>query len=177
MDLVKRLFPYRSCTKTITGSDSRPCLEYYINRCVAPCTGYASREDYAQVIDQVIMFMEGDTDAVTQDLEENMTQAAESLEFERAAVLRDRIKAVERVAEERRIKVDSGPERRQKSPLASGHGRHCPGPGFRRGLGGGVLHPQGQAHRARALLHGRARRTTRPAWSSASSSSSSTARP
>ncbi|CAI8026859.1 UvrABC system protein C [Geodia barretti] len=109
MDLVKRLFPYRSCTKKITGTDPRPCLEYYINRCVAPCTGDASREDYARVIDQVIMFMEGDTDAVTQDLEENMTLAAEKLEFERAAVLRDRIKAVERVAEERRIKVDSNP--------------------------------------------------------------------
>ena len=120
MDLVKRLFPYRSCTKTITGTDPRPCLEYYINRCVAPCTGYASREDYAQVIDQVIMFMEGDTDAVTRDLEENMTQAAESLEFERAAVLRDRIKAVERVAEERRIKVDSGPEADKNHPWQAG---------------------------------------------------------
>lgn len=120
MDLVKRLFPYRSCTKTITGSDPRPCLEYYINRCVAPCTGYASREDYAQVIDQVIMFMEGDTEAVTQDLEENMAQAAERLEFERAAVLRDRIKAVERVAEERRIKVDSGPEADRNHPWQAG---------------------------------------------------------
>ena len=120
MDLVKRLFPYRSCTKTITGNDPRPCLEYYINRCVAPCTGYASREDYAQVIDQVIMFMEGDTEAVTQDLEENMTQAAERLEFERAAVLRDRIKAVERVAEERRIKVDSGPEVDKNHPWQAG---------------------------------------------------------
>ena len=109
MDLVKRLFPYRSCAKTITGTDARPCLEYYINRCVAPCTGFATREEYAQVIDQVIMFMEGDTDTVTRDLEENMNVAAERLEFERAAVLRDRIKAVERVAEERRIKVDSNP--------------------------------------------------------------------
>ena len=109
MDLVKRLFPYRSCTKTITGTDPRPCLEYYINRCVAPCTGFSNREEYARVIDQVIMFMEGDTDSVTKDLEENMNLAAERLEFERAAVLRDRIKAVERVAEERRIKVDSNP--------------------------------------------------------------------
>jgi excinuclease ABC subunit C len=106
MDLVKRLFPYRSCTKVITGADPRPCLEYYINRCVAPCTGYASREDYAKVIQQVILFMEGDTEAVTQDLKQNMQQSAERLEFERAAVLRDRIRAVERVAEERRIKVD-----------------------------------------------------------------------
>jgi len=109
MDLVKRLFPYRSCTKVITGTDARPCLEYFINRCVAPCTGYASREDYAKVIQQVIKFMEGDTEAVTSELSQNMEQAAEELEFERAAVLRDRIRAVERVAEEQRIKVDAIP--------------------------------------------------------------------
>ena len=109
MDLVKRLFPYRSCTKNITGNDARPCLEYYINRCVAPCTGYASKEDYAKVIGQVVMFMEGDTSAVTDDLKTNMDRASEQLEFERAAVLRDRIKAVEKVAEEQRIKVDSNP--------------------------------------------------------------------
>jgi excinuclease ABC subunit C len=109
MDLVKRLFPYRSCTKKITGTDPRPCLEYYINRCVAPCTGYASKEDYAKVVDQVVLFMEGDTEAVTEDLNANMEVAAENLEFERAAVLRDRIKAVEKVAEEQRIKVDANP--------------------------------------------------------------------
>ena len=109
MDLVKRLFPYRSCTKNITGNDARPCLEYYINRCVAPCTGYASKEDYAKVIGQVVMFMEGDTSAVTDDLKANMERASEDLEFERAAVLRDRIRAVEKVAEEQRIKVDSNP--------------------------------------------------------------------
>ena len=109
MDLVKRLFPYRSCTKKITGTDPRPCLEYYINRCVAPCTGYASKEDYAKVVDQVVLFMEGDTEAVTEDLNANMEMAAENLEFERAAVLRDRIKAVEKVAEEQRIKVDANP--------------------------------------------------------------------
>ena len=109
MDLVKRLFPYRSCTKKITGNDPRPCLEYYINRCVAPCTGYASKEDYAKVIGQVVMFMEGDTAAVTDDLKANMDLASESLEFERAAVLRDRLKAVEKVVEEQRIKVDANP--------------------------------------------------------------------
>ena len=109
MDLVKRLFPYRSCTKSITGKDARPCLEYYINRCVAPCTGYATKEDYAKVISQVVMFMDGETGTVTRDLKQNMDQASEELQFERAAVLRDRIKAVEKVAEEQRIKVDSNP--------------------------------------------------------------------
>ena len=109
MDLVKRLFPYRSCTKTITGTDPRPCLEYYINRCVAPCTGYADRDEYTKVIEQVIQFMEGDAEAVTEDLKTNMDRASERLEFERAAVLRDRIRSVEKVAEEQRIKVDSNP--------------------------------------------------------------------
>ena len=109
MDLVKRLFPYRSCTKNITGKDARPCLEYYINRCVAPCTGQATKEDYSKVINQVVMFMNGDTSEVTGDLKANMEQASEDLEFERAAVLRDRLKAVEKVAEERRMKVEANP--------------------------------------------------------------------
>ncbi|MBC8279481.1 MAG: excinuclease ABC subunit UvrC, partial [Chloroflexi bacterium] len=109
MDLVKRLFPYRSCTKNITGKDARPCLEYYINRCVAPCTGQATKEDYSKVINQVVLFMNGDTSEVTDDLKTNMEQASEDLEFERAAVLRDRLKAVERVAEERRMKVEANP--------------------------------------------------------------------
>ena len=109
MDLVKRLFPYRSCTKNITGTDARPCLEYYINRCIAPCTGQASKEDYSKVINQVLMFMNGDTTAVTDDLKTNMNKASEELEFERAAVLRDRIKAVEKVTEARRMKVEANP--------------------------------------------------------------------
>jgi excinuclease ABC subunit C len=101
MDLVKRLFPYRSCTKAITGRDPRPCLEYYINRCVAPCTGFADKEDYAKVINQVILFMEGDTEAVTTDLKENMDKASDNLEYERAAVLRDRMRSVKERSGER----------------------------------------------------------------------------
>ncbi|MBM3943488.1 MAG: excinuclease ABC subunit UvrC [SAR202 cluster bacterium] len=109
MDLVKKLFPYRSCTKAITGNDPRPCLEYFIHRCVAPCSGYASREEYDRVIQQVILFMEGNTEAVTQQLHGRMEQAADGMEFERAAVLRDQIRSIQQVAEEQRIIVDSNP--------------------------------------------------------------------
>ena len=109
MDLVKKLFPYRSCTKTITGRDPRPCLEYYIHRCVAPCSGLASQEEYAQVVQQVIMFMEGNTEAVTRELKKKMEAAAEELEFERAAALRDQIKGIDQVAEEQQVKVESNP--------------------------------------------------------------------
>jgi excinuclease ABC subunit C len=122
MDLVKRLFPYRSCTKTITGTDARPCLEYYINRCVAPCTGYATREEYAKVIQQVILFMEGDTEAVTEDLRLNMQRAADKLEFERAAVLRDEIERIKDPAEESASAAGDGNGRRAGTrPAGTGH--------------------------------------------------------
>ena len=99
LDLLKRLFPYRSCTKTITGNDSRPCLEYHIKRCVAPCTGYASRNDYSEVIAQVVMFLEGNTKEIVSDLKTTMLEASDNLEFERAGALRDRLKAIEKVYE------------------------------------------------------------------------------
>ena len=107
LDLLKKLFPYRSCTKVITGTDPRPCLEYYINRCVAPCIGAVNKEEYHRVVQQVIMFMEGKTDTVVRDLREKMLEASQRLEFERAAVLRDQIRNIERVIEEQRIKVAS----------------------------------------------------------------------
>ena len=107
LGLLKKLFPYRSCTKVITGKDPRPCLEYYINRCVAPCIGAVNKEEYHNVVQQVIMFMEGNTDRVVGDLRIKMLEASQCLEFERAAVLRDQIRNIERVIHELRIKVAS----------------------------------------------------------------------
>jgi excinuclease ABC subunit C len=103
LDLLKRLFPYRSCTKAITGTDDRPCLEFHIKRCIAPCTGYASKMDYSKVIDQVLMFLEGNTKEVVSELESAMLDASDSLEFERAGALRDRLKAIERVYEGQKV--------------------------------------------------------------------------
>ena len=107
LDLLKKLFPYRSCTKVITGKDPRPCLEYYINRCGAPCVGAVTKEEYHKVIQQVIMFMEGKTDRVVDDLRQKMDEASRALEFERAAVLRDQVRNIQQVTEEQRIKVSS----------------------------------------------------------------------
>ncbi|MSQ40873.1 MAG: excinuclease ABC subunit UvrC [Dehalococcoidia bacterium] len=103
MDLLKKLFPYRSCTKPITGHDPRPCLEYYIHRCVAPCIGAASQEEYRTTIQQVILFLEGKVAPVVRDLRRQMAEAAQRQEYERAAVLRDQIRAIERVAEEQKV--------------------------------------------------------------------------
>jgi excinuclease ABC subunit C len=99
LELVNKLFPWRSCTKVITGKDPRPCLDYYIHRCIAPCAGYCSKEEYDAVIRQVILFLEGRDDEVVRDLKAQMEAAAEDLEFERAARLRDQIQAIERVRE------------------------------------------------------------------------------
>ncbi|MBE0415963.1 MAG: excinuclease ABC subunit UvrC, partial [Dehalococcoidia bacterium] len=103
LDLVKKLFPFRSCRKEITGTDRRPCLEYEIHRCAGPCIGALSKEEYRQIINQVIMFLEGKHEVVVRELERKMQEASERLEFERAAVLRDQIKAVEKVTEHQKI--------------------------------------------------------------------------
>ena len=103
MDLLKKLFPYRSCTKVITGTDERACLEFHINRCVAPCTGEADADAYREVIHQVLRFLEGDSDSVERDLQAAMERAAEDMRFERAAVLRDQLRAIASVSERQKV--------------------------------------------------------------------------
>ena len=99
LDLTKKLFPWRSCDKEITGSDPRPCLEYYIRRCIAPCTSFCTPDEYQEVIDQTMLFLDGKSETVVKQLKTSMTDAADELNFERAAQLRDQITAVERVTE------------------------------------------------------------------------------
>lgn len=99
LDLTKKLFPWRSCTKEITGKDARPCLDYYIKRCIAPCTAFCTKEEYDEVIEQVILFLEGKSDDVLRRLTTQMQEAAERMEFERAAMIRDQIRAIERTVE------------------------------------------------------------------------------
>ena len=103
LNLLKRLFPYRSCTKTITGTDERPCLDFHINRCIAPCTGAASKLEYSSVINQVKMFLDGKREKVLLSLSKNMISAASTLEFEKAAKLRDQIHAITQLNEEQKI--------------------------------------------------------------------------
>ncbi len=103
LKVLKGIFPFRSCSRTITGTDSRPCLEYYIHHCLGPCIGAVSKEEYAEVIRQVILFLEGKQEIVVQELESKMKVAAEALNFEKAALLRDQIQAMDRVIEGQRI--------------------------------------------------------------------------
>jgi excinuclease ABC subunit C len=103
LKLIRGIFPFRSCSRTITGNDRRPCLEYHIGRCLAPCIGVASREEYAEVIKQLVLFLEGRQEKVVRQLESKMNKAAEALDFETAARLRDQLQAVREVVEGQRI--------------------------------------------------------------------------
>src|SRR6266571_5243994 len=120
LDLVKKLFPWRSCTKVITGEDPRPCLEYYIHRCVGPCASLCTKEEYDTVIRQTIMFLEGRTDEIGRDLRREMQGASEALEYERAARLRDQVQANARESLQQaraRWLADSGKKRQALEQL------------------------------------------------------------
>jgi len=101
--LIKRIFPYRSCSKRIDGKDMRPCLDYYIYQCLGPCIGAVERDEYHDVINQVILFLQGKQELILRELEAKMKDAAQRLQFERAALLRDQIDAIEDVMEGQRI--------------------------------------------------------------------------
>jgi len=103
LKVIKGIFPFRYCTKAITGTDSRACLEYHMGRCLGPCIGAVGRREYAGVIKEVIMFLEGKQDRVVKSLKDKMDRAAEALNFEKAALYRDQLQAIERVVEGQRI--------------------------------------------------------------------------
>jgi len=103
LKVIKGIFPFRSCSKAVTGTDPRPCLDYYIHHCLAPCIGAVGKEEYAEVIKQVILFLEGKQEVIIKQLESKMNRAAEALHFEQAALVRDQIQAINRVIEGQRI--------------------------------------------------------------------------
>ena len=104
LKLLKRLFPLRTC-RTMP---DRPCLEYHIKRCLAPCVGKVTEEDYRAMIRAVLLFLEGRTDDVERELEHRMTLAAEAYNFETAARLRDQLAAVRKAAERQNIVTGAG---------------------------------------------------------------------
>lgn len=103
--LIERIFPIRTCNKPLDGKDRRPCLDYHIHRCLGPCIGAVEREEYREMIDRVILFLQGKQELVLRELNDRMQTAAQQLQFERAALLRDQIEAITGVIEGQRIAV------------------------------------------------------------------------
>jgi len=94
LSIINSLFPYRSCTKKITGNDASPCLDYHLKRCIAPCISACSKEEYEDVIRDVIKFLEGDHKFVVNKLNQDMLYASENKMYERAARIRDQILSI-----------------------------------------------------------------------------------
>ncbi len=105
LKLIKKIFPFRSCNKSINNSERRPCLDYYIHRCLGPCIGAVNKQEYQEVLNQVILFLEGKQELVLHDLRNKMRAAAQQSQFEKAALIRDQIQAIDRVIEGQRIAI------------------------------------------------------------------------
>jgi excinuclease ABC subunit C len=101
--LVRQLFPLRTCRIKIDGKKSRPCLQYYIHRCNAPCTSLETKDGYDQTVREVERFLEGKNDGLAQELTVQMEAAAAAEKFEQAARLRDRVQALNTVRERQKI--------------------------------------------------------------------------
>jgi excinuclease ABC subunit C len=103
LQTLRRVFPYLTCNRHITGQDERACLYYDIGLCLAPCIGAVNREQYRAMIDGLCRFLEGKSDEIVTDLEGKMQAAAEEWNFEQAAVYRDQLAAIQRVIERQKI--------------------------------------------------------------------------
>ena len=101
VDFIKQKYKIRQCR--ILKERTRPCLNYHIKRCMAPCMGYVTKEEYRKQIDEIIDLLEGKTEKILKELEEKMKLASEKLDFEQAAYIRDRKLAIERASAKQKV--------------------------------------------------------------------------
>lgn len=113
IDLIHKLYHLRSCNRSLPRDigKERPCLNYHIKQCEAPCQGYISQEEYGRAVNEVLRFLNGNYDTVLGELEEKMNAASEALEFERAIEYRELINSVKKVAQKQKITDSSGEDR------------------------------------------------------------------
>lgn len=113
IELIRKLYYVRNCNRNLPKDigKERPCLNYHIHQCKAPCQGYISKEEYQESIQRVIRFLGGHYDEVLKELETQMQEASEAMEFERAIELRELIASVKRIAEKQKITDSRGEDR------------------------------------------------------------------
>lgn len=119
IELIRKLYHIRNCNRNLPkdiGKD-RPCLNYHIKQCYAPCQGYISEEEYRKSIDEVLRFLGGHYDEIIRELEHNMKEASENMEFERAIEYRELLHSVKQIAEKQMI-TDSSGEAKDRDILA-----------------------------------------------------------
>lgn len=113
IELIRKLYHIRSCNRSLPKDigKERPCLNYHIHQCQAPCQGYISQEEYRKSIDEVVRFLNGHYDLVLKELEEKMMAASDSLEFEKAIEYRELLISVQKVAQKQKITDTAGDDR------------------------------------------------------------------
>lgn len=103
LDVLRKIFPYLTCDREITGLDKRACLYFDIKLCTAPCIGAATQAEYRQMISDLMDFLSGQSEGIIKRLEQEMQKASEEMRFEKAAVVRDQLKAIHNIIERQRI--------------------------------------------------------------------------
>ena len=103
LDVLRRIFPYLTCDREITGMDKRACLYYDIKLCTAPCIGVVNQAQYRQTISDLMDFLSGHSEAIVTRIQNEMQKASEEMRFERAAALRDQLKAIQTIIERQKI--------------------------------------------------------------------------
>ncbi|MGN1267734.1 MAG: excinuclease ABC subunit UvrC [Dorea sp.] len=113
IDLIRKLYNLRSCNRKLPQDigKERPCLNYHIHQCKAPCQGYISQEEYRKSIDDVLHFLNGNYDMILKELEEKMLAASEALEFEKAIEYRELLMSVQKIAQKQKITDTAGEDR------------------------------------------------------------------
>lgn len=113
IELIRKLYHIRSCNRSLPKDigKERPCLNYHIHQCYAPCQGYISREEYRKSIDEVVRFLNGNYDPILKELEEKMLDASENLEFEKAIEYRELLASIQKIAQKQKITDTAGDDR------------------------------------------------------------------
>ncbi len=125
LDVLRRIFPYLSCDREITGKDERACLYFDIKLCCAPCIGKVDQVQYRQMIEDLCHFLEGHTEEITSRMRLEMEQSSEQLQFERAAVMRDKIRAIESVVERQKVVFSADYADSDVLAMARSNGEAC----------------------------------------------------
>src|SRR3989304_4187852 len=125
LDVLRRIFPYLTCDREITGMDKRACLYYDIKLCIAPCIGAASQAQYRQMISDLMKFLAGHSEPVVERIQVEMDKASEELRFEKAAALRDQMKAMQSIIERQKVVFASDYKDSDVIAMARSDGEAC----------------------------------------------------
>lgn len=125
LEVLRKIFPYLTCDREITGNDPRACLYYDIKLCTAPCIGAVSQNGYRQMISDLMDFLSGHSEPIVLRLQEDMQKAADEMRFEKAAALRDQLKAMQSIIERQKIVFGSDYEDSDVIAMAREDGEAC----------------------------------------------------